>query len=69
MPVPVRIEMADGTSVERTVTVDEPEESFELSFEGKPKSLVFNPDHAVLRQDEERLIELDRAWRGPPAGV
>ncbi|MFL6199176.1 MAG: M1 family metallopeptidase [Thermoanaerobaculia bacterium] len=48
MPVPVRIEMADGTSVERVVTVDEPEESFELSLEGRPKSLVFNPDYAVL---------------------
>lgn len=48
MPVPVRVEMADGSSVERVVTVDEPEESFELSFEGRPKALVFNPDHAVL---------------------
>lgn len=48
MPVPVRIEMADGTSVERTVLVDEPEESFGLSFEGKPKAVVFNPDYAVL---------------------
>jgi len=48
MPVPVRIEMADGTSMMRTVTVDEAEESFELSFEGKPKSVVFNPDYAVL---------------------
>lgn len=48
MSVPVRIEMADGTSVERFVKVDEPEESFELSFERKPKALVFNPDYAVL---------------------
>lgn len=48
MPVPVRVEMADGTSLERIVTVDEPEESFELSFESKPGSLVLNPDHAVL---------------------
>ncbi|HVG10151.1 MAG TPA: M1 family aminopeptidase [Thermoanaerobaculia bacterium] len=48
MSVPVRIEMADGTSVERFVKVDEPEESFELSFESRPKALVFNPDYAVL---------------------
>ena len=48
MSVPVRVEMADGTSVERFVKVDEPEESFELSFEDKPKALVFNPDFAVL---------------------
>ncbi len=48
MSVPVRIEMADGTSVERFVKVDEPEESFELSFESKPKALAFNPDYAVL---------------------
>jgi aminopeptidase N len=48
MPVPVRIEMADGTSVERIVTVDEPEESFELRLDGRPRSLVFNPDYAVL---------------------
>ncbi|HWN41726.1 MAG TPA: M1 family aminopeptidase [Thermoanaerobaculia bacterium] len=48
MSVPVRIEMADGSSVERFVKVDEPEESFELSFESKPKALVFNPDYAVL---------------------
>lgn len=48
MSVPVRAEMADGTSVERFVTVDEPEESFELGFEGRPKSLIFNPDYAVL---------------------
>lgn len=48
MSVPVRVEMADGTSVERFVTVDEPEESFALSFESRPKALVFNPDYAVL---------------------
>lgn len=48
MPVPVRVELADGTSVTRTVIVDEPEESFELSFDQRPKSLVFNPDYAVL---------------------
>ena len=48
MPVPVRVELADGTVVRRTVVVDEPEKSFELSFDQKPKSLVFNPDYAVL---------------------
>jgi aminopeptidase N len=48
MPVPVKVEMADGTSVQRTVTVDEPEETFELSFESRPKAVVFNPGYAVL---------------------
>jgi hypothetical protein len=48
MPVPVRAEMADGTTVERVVTVDEAEESFELSFDSRPKALIFNPDYAVL---------------------
>lgn len=48
MSVPVRVEMADGASVERFVMVDEPEESFTLDLEGKPKSVTFNPDYAVL---------------------
>lgn len=48
MPVPVRVEMADGTSVERTVMVDEPEESFPLEFDARPKSVSFNPEYAVL---------------------
>ncbi|HYN19758.1 MAG TPA: hypothetical protein VE078_02280, partial [Thermoanaerobaculia bacterium] len=48
MPVPVRVEMVDGTSIERTVTVDEPEELFTLDFDSRPKSVVFNPDYAVL---------------------
>ena len=48
MPVPVRVEMADGTLVERIVIVDEAEESFTIDLGGKPKSLTFNPDYAVL---------------------
>jgi aminopeptidase N len=48
MPVPVRVELADGSSVERIVTVDEAEESFDLAFDRKPKALVFNPGYAVL---------------------
>lgn len=54
MPVPVRVEMADGTVAERSVLMDGPEKTFELSFgteEGKgatPRALVFNPDFAVL---------------------
>jgi hypothetical protein len=48
MPVPVRVELADGSSVERTVRVDAMEESFELTFDRKPRSMVFNPGYAVL---------------------
>lgn len=47
MPVPVRVEL-DGGPVDKTVLVDGPEKSFELRFDSKPKSVVFNPDYAVL---------------------
>lgn len=47
MPVPVRVEL-DGGPVEKTVMMDGPDKSFELSFDSKPKSVVFNPDYAVL---------------------
>jgi hypothetical protein len=47
MPVPVRVEL-EGGAVDRTVLVDAPEKSFELSFDARPKSVVFNPDSAVL---------------------
>ncbi|MES1211098.1 MAG: M1 family aminopeptidase, partial [Acidobacteriota bacterium] len=48
MPVPVRIDLADGTSVERIVVVTGAESSFDLSFESRPKSVTLNPDYAVL---------------------
>jgi aminopeptidase N len=48
MPVPVRVELDGAGPVEKTVLVDGPQKSFELSFDAKPKSVVFNPDYAVL---------------------
>jgi hypothetical protein len=48
MPVPVRVELDGAGPVEKTVLVDGSETSFELSFDAKPKSVVFNPDYAVL---------------------
>ncbi len=48
MPVPVRIDLADGSSVERTVLVGGAQTAFDLTFESRPKSVTFNPDYAVL---------------------
>jgi hypothetical protein len=52
MPVPVRIELDSGP-VEKTVLMDGPEKSFELSFDARPKSVVFNPDYAVLAKTKK----------------
>ncbi|MES1242953.1 MAG: M1 family aminopeptidase [Acidobacteriota bacterium] len=48
MPVPVRVELDGAGPVEKTVLVDGAQKSFELKFDAKPKSVVFNPDYAVL---------------------
>ena len=48
MPVPVRVELDGVGPLQKTVLVDGPEKSFELSFDAKPRSVVFNPDYAVL---------------------
>ncbi len=48
MPVPVRVEYADGESQELTVLVDEPEETFTFELPERPKKVDFNPDFAVL---------------------
>ncbi len=52
MAVPVRVEL-EGGAVERTVLMDAPEKSFELSFDARPKSVVFNPDSAVLAKTKK----------------
>jgi len=48
MPVPVRIEYADGTEERRLVTVAKAEETFPLALPRAPKEVVFDPDVAVL---------------------
>jgi len=48
MPVPVRIEYADGKEERRVVTVAKPEETFSLALSRAPKEVVFDPDGAVL---------------------
>jgi hypothetical protein len=48
MPVPVRIEYADGTEERRLVTVAKAEETFALALPRAPKGVVFDPDVAVL---------------------
>jgi hypothetical protein len=48
MPVPVRIEYADGTEERRLVTVAKAEETFPLALPRSPKEVVFDPDVAVL---------------------
>jgi hypothetical protein len=48
MPVPVTVEFPGGKTGRLRVLVDEPEETFTLSFPEKPKGLTFNPDSEVL---------------------
>jgi aminopeptidase N len=48
MPVPVRIEDADGTVERRVVNVTKAEETFSLALPRAPKGVVFDPDVAVL---------------------
>ncbi len=48
MRVPVRVELADGTKRDVHITVDSSGQTHELSFESKPRKVVFNPDFAVL---------------------
>ena len=48
MPVPVKIEYADGTEERRLVTVAKADETFALPLPRAPKSVVFDPDVAVL---------------------
>lgn len=48
MPVPVRAEFKGGRTGQLMVMVDEPEETFELTLPAKPKTVIFNADHAVL---------------------
>jgi hypothetical protein len=47
MPVPVRAELESG-EVEKTVLVARPEETFDLRFPSRPRSVILNPDDAVL---------------------
>jgi hypothetical protein len=54
MPVPVRADLDGGTAEERTVLVDKPEETFELRFSRRPRSVTFDPDDAVLAQVRDR---------------
>ena len=48
MPVPVAVELPGGRAGRLRVMVHQPEETFQLRFPEKPKSLVFNPDGEVL---------------------
>jgi hypothetical protein len=48
MPVPVRIEYADGTAERLVVNVTKAEETFALALPRAPKGVVLDPDVAVL---------------------
>jgi hypothetical protein len=48
MPVPVAVELPSGKTGRLRILVDEPDETFTLSFPERPKSLTFNPDSEVL---------------------
>ena len=48
LPVPIRIELADGRTMTSTVVVKNASETFELDLPARPTSVVFNPDHAIL---------------------
>lgn len=48
MPVPVRIEYADGLIERQFVMVSKAEETFALALPRAPKEVVFDPDVAVL---------------------
>jgi hypothetical protein len=54
MPVPVAIDLEDGTSHREVVWVDEPEETFRLPVPGPVRRVTFNPDHAVLASVKRR---------------
>ena len=53
MAVPVAADLADGRGGRLRVLVDEPEETFQLEFPEKPKSLVFNPGDEVLSKTKK----------------
>ena len=48
MPVPVRLELADGRSGQVVVLVQKADETFSIPLAERPRKVVFNPDLAVL---------------------
>ncbi|HEV2845594.1 MAG TPA: M1 family aminopeptidase [Thermoanaerobaculia bacterium] len=53
MPVPVAAELPGNRAGRLRVLVDEPEETFQLEFPEKPRSLVFNPGDEVLSKTKK----------------
>lgn len=54
MPVPVAIDFGKDKGGQVVVLVDKPEETFTIPLPAKPKSVEFNPDHAVLAVTKKR---------------
>jgi aminopeptidase N len=54
MPVPVAIDLEDGTSHREVVWVDEAEETFRIPVPGAVRRVDFNPDRAVLAKLQRR---------------
>ncbi len=54
MPVPLRLELADGRSAEMLIKVDQPQRSVTVPLAVKPERVVFNPGHAVLAKVKKR---------------
>jgi len=48
LPVPVRVELADGRTAAFTVVVKNANETFERDLPSRPKGVMLNPDYAVL---------------------
>lgn len=53
MPVPVAVDLGGGRGGRLRVLVDQPEETFQLEFPEKPKSLIFNPNDEVLSKTKK----------------